>query len=139
MQRKKNVVFALTPKVRKAIQMSIEGVSIPKIARDPEINVDPTTVRRWFDKPEVLDEFRDMLKKQTIAEVARAHRNLKDDLDVTPANGHERQLRQNASFFALNRYEAPTLGENEGACTITFVNGTPAIGMPDGDAEDDEE
>jgi len=134
-KRKKDPVFSLTPQVRKAIQMSIDGVSIPKIAADPEINVHPVTVRRWFDKPEVMEEFRDMLRKQTIAEVAKAHRNLKKDLDSNDQN--QAYLRQNATFFAINKYESGLLGENDGSCTITFVNGVPDVGMPD--ADDDEE
>lgn len=135
MQRKKNPVFSLTPQMRKAIQLSIEGVSIPKIAADPDINVSAMTVRRWFDKPEVLEEYRDMLRKQTLAEVAQAHRNLKKDLDTKDDN--QAYLRQNATFFAINKYESGLLGENDGSCVITFVNGTPEVGMPDA-ADDDE-
>ena len=113
--------------------MSIDGMSSPAIGR--ALGVHETTVRRWFDRPEVMEEYRQMLRRQTLQEVALAHRNLKRDLETD--NKKMAYLRQNATFFALNKYEASVMGENDGACTVTFVNGVPELGMPD-PADDDE-
>ena len=132
MSRKK-ALLAITPQMREAIAMAIEGQSCPAIAK--KLNVHPTTVRRWFDKEEVLAELADMLKKQTIMEVAKAHKNIQHDL--MNDNKDQAYLRQNASFFVINRYEKEIVGDSENTFKITFVNGKPDIGMPD--STDDEE
>ena len=136
MKKKSHAIKTVTPEKLQAVTMSLEGKSSEEIGR--AIGRDGSTIRRWLREPEVIEQYRLALQAQAIPIVATAVRNLKNDLDIVPTNGHERQIRQNASFYALNRYEAPVLGENEGACTITFLNGTIDVGMPDGNDEDDE-
>ena len=131
--RKKGAPYVLTPKVREAIQMYADGYSSPAIAK--KIGVAQSTVRRWLDKKEVIEEFRRIIEKDTIRQVAKARRNLNDDLDSKDKKNP--YLKQNATFFVLNKYEPKVMGENDGSCTVTFVNGVPELGMPD--APDDGE
>ena len=124
---KKSALLCLTPQVREAIELHIDGMSCPAIAK--KLGVHETTVRRWFYREDVLEEYRKIVKKQNLFDVAAARRNLRRDLD-TEKKG-EAYLRQNATFFVLNRYEDEVMGENEGSFTITFANGKPDLGMPD--------
>lgn len=132
MARKSHPVKEIKADMIKAVQMSLDGMSSDQIGKI--LGKDGSTVRRWLRKPEVVEEYRAAIQAEAIPIVAKAIRNLKSDLDSNEANGY---LRQNASFFALNRYESGLLGENDGSCTITFVNGAPEIGMPDADDDDE--
>ena len=130
---KKSALLCLTPQVREAIELHIGGMSCPAIAK--KLGVHETTVRRWFYREDVLEEYRKAVKKQNLFDVAAARRNLRRDLD-TEKKG-EAYLRQNATFFVLNRYEDEVMGENEGSFTITFANGKPDLGMPDPTVDDE--
>ena len=132
MAGKKLTVQKVTPEKVRAVQMSLDGMTSDQIGA--ELGKDGSTIRRWLQQPEVIAEYRAALRAQTIPIVAKAIRNLQKDLDSEAANGY---LRQNASFFALNRYESALLGDDNGNCTITFVNGIPELGMPDPTDEDE--
>lgn len=132
---KKAALLSLTPQVREAIQMHIDGKSCPAIAR--ELGVHETTVRRWFYRDDVLDEYRNIMKKQNLFDVSTARRNIRRDME-TEKKGQE-YLRQNASFFVINKYESEVMGTDDGHVTVTFVNGTPELGMPDPTDDDEDE
>ena len=134
MGHRKTAVQIVTPEKIQAVQMSMDGMTSDQIGE--VLGKDGSTIRRWFQQPEVMEEYRSILRSAALPMVSKAIRNVLKDLDSEAANGY---LRQNASLFVLNRYEKALLGDTDGSCTITFVNGIPDIGMPDPTDDDDDD
>lgn len=129
MTRRKEAILALTPEKLEAIRLSVdEGLSSNEIGK--ALGRNGRTIRRWLNEPEAIEEYREMIRSYVLPEVARAHRNLMKDLKRGDED-KEPYVRQNATFFALNKYGADVMGDSESDCTVTFVGGSvPEIGMP---------
>ena len=126
-------IFKLTSEMREALIMASEGMSCAAIAR--KLGKHYTTVYRWFARKEVVEEFRKIVQRQTLFDVAAARRNIRNDMN-SEKKGQE-YVRQNASFFVINKYESEVMGNEDAVSQVVFVNGVPELGMPDPTDEDE--
>lgn len=132
MGSKKLKIARVTPEKILAVELALEGKTSAQIGE--VVGKHESTVRLWLKDPAVQEAARDILSRQVLPMIAKARRNLNNDLESEAANGY---LRQNATFFALNRYEKEFMGESENKCQVFFANGVPELGMPDPTDEDE--
>ena len=103
-----------------------EGNSPKDVAK--QLGVAESTVYRWLDKPEVMEEYRKVMRKAQVNAVAKAQRVLIKQLDSDAGNGF---LAQNAANLLTSRYAGAIMGEDKQEITIHISGGLPDIGMPD--------
>ena len=124
---RKTSIQKLRPEVYQAVMLSVEGHNSVQIGKILDKN--PSTIRNWLTDPKVQEEYRSIVKSIILPQVSIALRNLGKDLEDNN-EGHA-YLRQNATFFVLNKYAPEILGETDRDCTVVFSDGVPELGMPD--------
>lgn len=114
-----------------AIHMRAEGESYTKIGE--KLGVKAQTVRYWFDnKPEVLDEYKAVMKSKIQAAYGKAMGGYVRDLD-----DKNPWIRQNAQRVFVDGFGKMVMGEEKQEIVVRISGGMPNIGMPErtGDEE----
>ena len=115
-----------TPRMMEGARLLAEGMSPPAVAK--QLGVADTTVYRWMDKPEVMEEYRKIIRKAAVHAYAKSQAVLLKQLDSDAGNGF---LAQNAAVNIQSRCAAAVMGEDKQEITVRLVGGLPDIGMPD--------
>lgn len=115
-----------TPRMMDGARLLAEGMSPPAVAK--QLGVSDTTVYRWMDKPEVMEEYRRIIRKAQYHAYAKSQAVLLKQLDSDAGNGF---LAQNAANSIQSRCAANVMGEDHQEIVVRLVGGLPDIGMPD--------
>ena len=108
-----------------AARMLADGMSPPKVAQ--ELGVSHTSVYRWMDDDDVMNEYRRCLRKGQVQAVAKAQRVLMKQMDSDAGNGF---LAQNAASLITNKYASTIMGEDKQEIHVTITGYQPTPGMP---------
>ena len=122
----------VTKRMLDAARMLADGMSPPKVAQD--LGVSHTTVYRWMDYEDVLNEYRRCLRKGQVQAVAKAQRVLMKQMDSDAGNGF---LAQNAASLITNRYAGVIMGDDKQEVHVVISGYTPTPGMPERTEEEE--
>ena len=122
----------VTKRMLDAARMLADGMSPPKVAQD--LGVSHTTVYRWMDDEDVLNEYRRCLRKGQVQAVAKAQRVLMKQMDSDAGNGF---LAQNAASLITNRYAGVIMGDDKQEVHVVISGYTPTPGMPERTEEEE--
>lgn len=126
----------LTAPMRAAAMMVADGVSINKVAK--EAGVDEVTIRRWMQRDDMLELYREHLSKLAAERYAAAMNKV-----VELSKDNNPWLALQAAQTLIGRTEAFASGQTASAgIQITInggVSGAPALGMPERPEDDTED
>lgn len=126
----------LTAPMRAAAMMVADGVSINKVAK--EAGVDEVTIRRWMQRDDMLELYREHLSKLAAERYAAAMNKV-----VELSKDNNPWLALQAAQTLIGRTEAFASGQTASAGIQITINGgasgAPALGMPERPEDDTED
>ena len=125
----------LTAPMRTAAMMVADGTPIHAVA--VEVGVDDITVRRWMQRDDMLEIYREHLSKLAAERYAAAMKKVEE-----LSQSNNQWLALQAAQTLIGRNEAYASGQSAGAGIQITINGgqtgAPMMGMPDSPADDDD-
>lgn len=117
----------ITKRMLQAAQLLASGeMSPPAVAA--AVGVSDSTIYRWMQDEDVMDEYRACLRRAAVSAVAKAQKVLERQLDSDSGKGF---LAQNAANSILNRSYSAIMKEDKQEITVRIMGYTPQVGMPD--------
>ena len=116
----------LTARMLDAARLLAEGKSPKDVAA--ELDCAESSVYRWMNDDDIMEEYRRCLRKGQVQAVAKAQAVLLRQMDSDAGNGF---LAYNAAALVTNKYADKIMGEDKQEITIHIAGGMPDIGMPD--------
>ena len=115
-----------------AARLLADGMSPPKVAQ--ELGCAESSVYRWMEDEDVMNEYRRCLRKGQVQAVAKAQRVLMKQMDSDAGNGF---LAQNAASLITNRYAGVIMGDDKQEVHVVISGYTPTPGMPERTEEEE--
>lgn len=126
----------LTASMRTAAMMVADGTPIHTVA--VEAGVDDTTIRRWMQRDDMMEIYREHLSKLAAERYAAAVNKV-----VELSHDDNKWLALQAAQTLLGRTEAIATGQTASAGIQITINGgasgAPALGMPERPEDDAED
>lgn len=116
----------VTKRMLDAARLLADGMGPRAVAR--AVGCSESSVYRWMEDDDVMNEYRRCMRKAQVEAVAKAQKVLMRQMDSDAGNGF---LAQNAASLITNKYADKVMGEDQQEITIHIAGGMPKIGMPD--------